>query len=126
MLKTIGQRIAKARNDKKMSQLKLSHLTSYSQAILSAYETDRVCPSERALLILAKALEVKVAWLRYGEGKDEGATLGEISELERRFNALVNYLKVPQEIFHYNTKEPTKKNSKTITHKKRGRPRTIK
>jgi len=118
-IQTIGQRITQARNDKKMSQLKLSQLTNYSQAIISAHENDRVLPSERALKIIAKVLEVKVAWLRYGEGEVED----DVTELERKFNILVKHLQIPPEIFNVNTrKESVKANLST----KRGRPKTKK
>lgn len=69
-LKTIGQRIAKTRNDKKMSQLKLSHYTNLSQAMISAYENDMAVPSDITLGIIAKHLEVKVSWLTHGDGND--------------------------------------------------------
>lgn len=119
MTKTIGQRISKARHEKKMSQLKLSQLTNYSQAILSAYENDNVVPSERALRIIAQVLEVKVSTLRYGE---ESGTDDDVTELGRKFNILINHLKIPPEIFHYNKKE---KSSSTFP-TKRGRPKKIK
>lgn len=117
-IQTIGQRMMQARNDKKMSQLKLSQLTNYSQAIISAHENDRVLPSERALKIIAKVLEVKVAWLRYGEGEAED----DVTELERKFNILVKHLKIPPEIFNNNKKE---KIPYSTTSKKRGRPLKI-
>jgi len=116
---TIGQRIAKARHDKKMSQLKLSHYTNLSQAMISAYENDYIVPTEKSLRIIAQHLEVKVGWLRYGEnpGSDD------VVELERKFNVLINHLKIPPEIFNVNTrKESVKANLST----KRGRPKTNK
>ena len=67
---TIGQRIAKARHDKKMSQLKLSHYTNLSQAMISAYENDYIVPTEKSLRIIAQHLEVKVGWLTHGDGND--------------------------------------------------------
>lgn len=70
-LKTIGQRIFKARHDKKMSQLKLADYTNLSQAIITAYEQDMLVPSEITLNIIAKHLDVKVSWLMYGDGNNK-------------------------------------------------------
>ncbi len=66
---TLGSRIKKARNAKKITQLDIKNACGISSGNLSEIENDKVSPTSNALLALKRILGVSVDWLLTGEGE---------------------------------------------------------
>lgn len=65
--KRVGRRIAIARANKCMTQTELAWAISYQQTEISSYERGKRMPSDQTMAALAKALDVSVQWLKYGD-----------------------------------------------------------
>ena len=62
-----GKSIRSARNDKGWSQTKLAEVSGIQNTLISAYETGRKEPGVHTLATLARALEVPMEQLYYGD-----------------------------------------------------------
>lgn len=66
---TIGERIAKMRNEAGLSQAELARLLNIESVSVSRWETNKTKP-DRHLLNLAKALKVRPDWIIHGDSSD--------------------------------------------------------
>ena len=69
MLNTLGQKIASARKNKKLTQTQLAKSISKSLHSLQGYEAGNVGPPAKTVMRIAQTLGVRVEWLLTGEGE---------------------------------------------------------
>ena len=65
---TIGERIRRMRDEKKMTQGELGKLIGVSVASVSKWEKDQAEPKGNNLSAIAQALGVEMGWILTGEG----------------------------------------------------------
>ena len=66
-MNTLGERLEHARTVKGWLQTELADKINIGRSTISQYETGRAKPSAKALIKIAKVLEVDVTWLKDGE-----------------------------------------------------------
>ena len=101
--KDIGANIREVRLEKKLSQEKLANACGFANTMLSAYETGRKTPGLDTIALLAKALDVSIERLYYGDENNSFIT-SEPDEGKKIVNSLyllwslniVSYYEKPQ------------------------------
>lgn len=72
-MNTLGQRLRKARERKKLSQVDVYNKTGINNKTLSRYENNGTEPDAQSLKLLANLYEVSFDWL-YGRDEKESAS----------------------------------------------------
>lgn len=65
-METLGVRLRKLRNDKRLTQQQLGELTGVSKTSVIYWEKDENIPKHESLVALASALNTTTAYLLYG------------------------------------------------------------
>ena len=60
---TFGQRLKKARSDKKITQIELAQQLKVDKSTIAKYETDRIEPSVSMLIAIAKFFNVSTDYM---------------------------------------------------------------
>lgn len=68
MVDTVGRRLRDARRRRGWSQLRLAAAAGVGHATVERCERGEATPRVENLAAIAKALEIQLAWLAYGEG----------------------------------------------------------
>ena len=93
-METFGNKLAKLRKEKGISQTDLSKKLNTSISVISRYERDEMIPSIDTSKKLATLLETAVGYLL---GKNEQADLFKIPDILKRFKDILSFLKDKQE-----------------------------
>lgn len=70
---TLGKRLRRARENKKLSQTRVFEITGINNKTLSRYENDGTEPDANSLKLLAELYEVTFDWL-YGQDEKKSAS----------------------------------------------------
>ncbi len=88
IVQTLGERIKKARKDKKENQDAFSKKIGVSTRSLAYYEKDEKEPVASTLKNIADSTETSVGWLINGEKENSGA--GSVTQSDNNNNIIIN------------------------------------
>ena len=92
-LKTFGERLKQIRQERGISQDKLSKLTNISVQTISAYETGQSCPSLEYIHDIALVLNVSIDYLTYGNIQNISLVNDEkIDDYKQFINKILNLI----------------------------------
>ena len=90
---TIGERIKSLRNEKGYTQKELSDLSSLSTISIRKYESGERQPKQKAIMNLAKALDVSEAWLMgYDVPMERKEESNFLADRSNAFSTFIKYL----------------------------------